>query len=119
MKNEIRLFILTKLLITLYGSQIRAMRELKKVLGDFDVLDLWRERFIQIDESKELQIMLMREAGITYRKIEQLLKVSQATISRVVKSYELNYQPLPGIEALTPSLLGIDEQMKEEGFEIW
>lgn len=100
-------------------TEEKVLEQLISVFGDSPFFELWMERYHQIAESKETQIMLMRQAGFTYRKIQKLLSVAPATIQKVVERYNLAYVPLDHVEDVSKQIEQIERRAKEEGIELW
>lgn len=124
MLSEIKLFLLTKHLMALYdGDKEKVQEELERLLPEEslhpDYWHYWMTRYEELGYSKETQIMLLREAGLTYRVISDLLNVSPNTINRVLNSYTLNYGELEDTNKLSDALTKLGERLEKAGYKLW
>src|SRR5690625_3100428 len=108
MVTEIKLFIITKLFFSLYATEERVMEQLEQLFGQTPFFKRWMPRYYQIRQSPEVQIILMREAGFTYRRIQAILKVAPSTIQHTVERYKINFQPLDHGEDISSQMQPIE-----------
>lgn len=119
METEIRVYILTKLLKALYNKDSKVLEALREMFGDSEIWDYWLERYDQLAQSKELRLLVMRKAGMSYRKIQELENVSPNKISFIVHQFELDYEPLLNSKQINSEMKKIDERLKELNIELW
>lgn len=125
MLTEIRLYLLTDFLHRLYGDIDKAIEEVAYLLNDDkndlhpEFWNLWLRRYQMLKDSKEVQITMLREAGHSYRQIQQLLGVSPNTVNRVLSSYKLKYGALEDTHKLKKKLHEVGERLARGGRKIW
>jgi len=119
MSTEIKVYLLTKQLFALYGDERKVEEQLINLLGDALFWENWFERYFQIAQSKEAQIMLLREAGFSYRDIQKIARVSPSTIQKTLQQFKMEYEPLKYAETIARELDKLEIRMKTEGMPIW
>lgn len=119
MMTEAKLFILTKLLFAMYDTEARVLYKLKEMMKPLAYFDYWMERYYQIDNSKELQVVMLKNLGLTYREIQKLAKVSPNKIKAILNEYELEYTPLEHFKDVAREMDLLEKRMEREGIRLW
>lgn len=117
---EVKLFILTKYFMTILNDdEDKVVDLLRDIFGNSPFFKAWIPRFHQIASSRESQAALFRYAGIPYRTIQSLLKMSPKTIQRIAWYYELNYEPLDHVEDIIQTMQDIEYRLYERKLRLW
>lgn len=119
-KTDVKLYMLTKHLYAIYEKNTAVKETLKTVLGqNDDFWDMWLQRYYDLSYSREIQIMMLREAGYTYRNIQDTVGVSPSTVQHTLNNYELDYGELEGTNELMKPLSALEARLKKAGTPIW
>lgn len=119
MVTEIKVFLLTKILYAMYEDELTVLDQLREILDDSPFWEQWFERYHQIRLSKPTQILLMREAGMTYRKIQKTVGVSATTVQQTLQQLDLDYDALKYSEPITEALRKLEIKIKKHEVELW
>lgn len=118
-ETEVKVFLVTRQLYTLHGTEDETINQLNNVLGHYDNWHMWLGRYNQIAASKDTQIMLLRQAKFSYKKIQELIRVSPVRIQDTMELYVLDYESLVFPTQIRLSLDAIESRFKIGGVSLW
>lgn len=119
MDIEIKLFRLTKTLYAFYMTEEAVKAHLTSILGEYDYWDGWIERYHQLNESRESQVLLLHRMGASYRDIQHLMRISPNTIQMIINDYDLQLVPLYGTDMLEINMTRLENRLRKEGILLW
>lgn len=123
MLTEIKLYLLTRHLHAIYTDLSKVKRELQALLHvegmHPEYWDLWFARYHELSISRSIQVMMMREVGFSYRKIQSILKIAPTTIQKITQEFDLDYGEMEGTNIIRPKLEALETRLRKAGTEIW
>lgn len=123
MNTEIKLFVLTKHLEALHDTREHLKLHLTRLFDGGRVppsyFDTWLKRYDTLVASRDTQIMILRELGLTFRAIQSALHCSPSTIQRVLSKYSLNYQELEATYTIAPQMEVVEDKLRKAGTSLW
>jgi len=115
MLTEIKLFLLTKHFHALYNDPVKVKKELINLLHvegmHPDYWTLWMQRYNELITSRAVQVVMMREVGYPYRKIQEILKIAPTTIQKIIQEFDLDYGELEGTHLIQTKLNALESRM--------
>lgn len=124
MKNEVKLYLITKFIDALYNGKTDKIKELLMELLhtkeiDPAYWDVWMNRYKTLIQSRDVQVSMLRSAGFTYKKIQDVLGVSPNTVQRIMMKYEIDYTELPATALIEDNLARLEARLKKGGVALW
>ena len=118
--TDVKLFIYTKHLYAIHEEHAQVSSLLQSTLGQSEEFwENWLHRYQELAYSKEIQIMLLREAGYTYKGIQDALGVSPSTVAYTLNNYELDYGGIEGALELVEPLTALEARLQKAVTPIW